>query len=998
MRTRRKTKTLQYAFLLILCMFAVLSASAQNKRLVTGTVIDEKNQPATGASIVEKGTFNGTSADVDGKFQLSVSDNAVLEVIYLGYITQEIPIENNSVFTIALQLDAQQLSASVVIGYGSVKKGDLTGSVAAIGAKDFQKGVVTNPGSLITGKIAGVQITSNGGRAGDGNRIRIRGGASLNASNDPLIVVDGMPLDNGGISGMTNPLGTFNSNDIESMNILKDASAAAIYGSRASNGVIIITTKKGSKAQKLGIDISSQNSVSTVARRVEVMNSDEFYRIVTSKAYNDVNTEKLKYINYLGTANTDWQDEIFRTAFTSDNNISISGYMKNLPYRVSAGFITQDGILKTDNMQRTTTSINLSPSFFDNYLNININAKGVYSHSRFGNGDAIGAALRMDPTQPVKADGFDNLNGYWTWMDGDTGNPNSLATKNPVALLYAKDDQSDVVRGTGNVQFDYKMHFLPDLRANLNLGYDFSQGKGKVIIQPWSPSNYQTGYRSQYKQQKENKLFEFYLNYARQLNVNHRVEVMAGYTYQDWKVTNHNYQDTYFDGTPATAEPPSFPKSIDQNTLVSFFGRLNYNLMDKYLLTATIRQDGSSRFAKANRWGTFPSVAFAWRINKETFLENAKALSNLKLRLGYGVTGQQEGIGNYDHIARYQYSESTARIQFGNQFYYLWRPAGYDPDRKWEQTTTANVALDFGFINNRIFGSVDFYYKHTIDLLNDIPVPLGSNFTNRIVKNIGNMDNRGVEFNINAYAIDKNDLRWELGFNITYNKRKITKLSLNDDPTSDYKGVPTGDISGGTSNRIQIHSVGYAPNTFYVYKQLYDSNGKPIEGAYADLNGDGITNSSDLYHYKTSDPDVYMGFSTSFTFKKWTLSTALRTSLGNYVYNNIYSDAGNYALVLNSVNYLQNTVKDIKNTNFDTQQLLSDYYIQNASFLKMDYISLVYDFGKIFNAANLQVNFTVQNVFTITKYDGIDPEIANGIDNNFYPNPRTFGLGLRLNF
>ncbi|MDR3226313.1 MAG: TonB-dependent receptor [Prevotellaceae bacterium] len=994
MRTKKKTKTLLHAFLFAFCMFTVLSVSAQTKKPITGTVLDERNEPAVGASIVEKGTFNGTSTDVDGKFRLSISDNAVLEVTYLGYVTQEIPVGDNSIFNIVLQVDAQQLSAAVAIGYGSVRKSDLTGAVTAIGEKDFQKGVITNPASLIAGKVAGVQITSNGGRAGDGNTIRIRGGASLSASNDPLIVVDGVPLDNGGISGATNPLGTFNNSDIESMNILKDASATAIYGSRASNGVIIITTKKGLKGQDLKVNLSSQNSISTIARRVEVMNGDEFREAVIREAAKDPNTQQ-KYVGFLGTENTDWQDEIFRTAFTSDNNVSVSGSIKNLPFRISTGVLTQDGILKTDNFTRNTLNLSLSPSFFDDYLKVNLNWKGTYSHTRFGNGDAIGAAARMDPTHPVKANGFDKYNGYWVWLDGNTGIRNSLSTYNPVALLYGKNDQSDVVRTIGNIQFDYKMHFLPELRANLNLGYDYSQGKGTVVTEPWSPANYPDGRSSIYKQQKRNKLFEFYLNYNKEINEQNRIDVMAGYTYQDWKTTNNNYQETFYNGQPTTADAPSFPKSIDQNTLVSFFGRLNYSLMDKYLLTATVRRDGSSRFSKSNRWGTFPSVALAWKINNEAFLQNVEVLSNLKLRLGYGVTGQQE-VSNYGHIGSYQYSESTARVQFGDQFYYLWRPAVYDPNRKWEQTATTNIALDFGFIHNRIFGSIDFYYKKTTDLLNTIDIPMGSNFSNRVTKNIGNMDNRGVEFNINAHVISKQDLSWDVGFNITYNKREITKLTLTE--SADYVGVTGGGISGGTGNTVQINSVGYPSDVFYVYKQLYDVNGRPIEGAYADLNGDHIINEKDLYHYKQAAPDVYMGFSTTLNYKKWTLSTALRASLGNYVYNNAFSDLGNYSQTLNPNNFLMNVVKDINNTGFYTRQLISDYYVTNASFLKMDYVSLVYDFGKVTKDLNLQVNFTVQNVFTLTKYKGIDPEIGNGIDSNFYPNPRIFSLGLQLNF
>ncbi len=980
-------------------MMISLNLAGQNAKKITGIITDDKNIPVAGASIVVKGTPTGVVSNQDGRFELSVPENAVIVISYIGFFTQEIPVMNKSVFQVVLKEDAQLLNEVLVIGYGTMKKNDLTGSITAIDSKKFSKGVVSNAASLITGKVAGVQITSNGGRAGDGNRIRIRGGASLNASNDPLIVIDGVPIDNGTISGMTNPLSTINPNDIESMNVLKDASATAIYGSRASNGVIIITTKKGSADQKFKIDFSSNNSISTIARKVELMSSDEFREAVAREAAKNPLTEQM-YVGYLGTANTDWQKEIFRAAFTTDNNISISDNFKGyLPYRISGGFISQDGILKTDNMKRGTLSINLSPTMFDKHLSVNVNLKGTYSHSRFGNGDAIGAALRMDPTKPVKADGYDNYNGYWNWMEGSTSNVNTLATKNPVALLYGKDDQADVYRSIGNMQIDYKFHFLPELRANLNLGYDISQGKGDKYIQPWSPDKYaQHGEYSQFKQDKQNLLFEYYFNYSKEFNENNRLDVMAGYTYQDWKTTTYSYAVMDYAKENVITAASTFPSTTVQNTLISFFGRLNYSFMNKYLLTATLRRDGSSRFGSENRWGTFPSVALAWRMKDEEFLKNVNFLSSLKLRLGYGVTGQQDGIGNYDHIAKYGYSDPTARVQFGNQFYYLWRPDGYDPQRKWEQTATTNIGIDWGVNENKFFGSIDLYYKHTTDLLNEIPVPMGSNFVNKIIKNIGSLDNKGIEANFGYVAIDSKDIRWDLGFNITYNHSEITKLSLNDGPESDYVGALVGGISGGTSNTIQIQAVGYAPNTFYVYKQLYDINGNPIEGAYADLNENGRLDDGDLYKYKSPNPDVYMGFNTSFSYKKWTLSTALRASLGNYVYNNVNSDLGNYSQTLNPNNFLMNTVKDINNTGFFTRQLLSDYYIQNASFLKMDYLQIGYDFGKVAKVADLKLNFSIQNVFTITKYNGIDPEIAGGIDNNFYPNPRTFSLGLSLNF
>lgn len=969
---------------------------------VRGNVKDNLNEPIISGSVVVKGTTTGTVTDMDGNYVLNnVPADATLVFSYVGFKTQEVLVAGKTTINVSLAEDVEMLQDVVIIGYGSVRKDDLTGAITPIGEKDFQKGVVTSPSELITGKVAGVQITSNGGRAGSGARIRIRGGASLSATNDPLIVIDNVPMDVGGLSGSTDVLSTLNPNDIESMNVLKDASATAIYGSRASNGVIIITTKKGSLGQKLNVNISSQNSISTVAKKVDVLTGDELREIVLNNPYSSD-----RYTSLLGDANTDWQDEIFRTAFTTDNNVSISGSFNNMPYRASVAFLSQDGILKTDNMKRTTASISLSPKFLEDHLSVNLNLKGTYSSQRFGNGDAIGAALRMDPTKPVKAEGFENFGGYWTW--GSSTKPDPLATKNPVALLESRHDESDVYRSIGNIQFDYKMHFLPELRANLNLGYDVAQGKGNVAVEAWAPQAYNTvsdeggdgGERTKYDQKKRNLLMEFYLNYAKDLKeINSRIDIMGGYTYQDWKTTDKNFARTNYAGD-VILEEVTFPTSENQNTLISYYGRLNYTFMNRYLVTATVRRDGSSRFNKDNRWGTFPSVALAWRISEESFMQGFSKLSNLKLRLGYGVTGQQE-IGNYEYLPKYSYGQTTGQIQFGDSFYHTWRPDGYDKDRKWEQTQTYNIGMDYGFFDNRVSGAIDYYYKKTKDLLNYIPLPIGSNYTNAIVKNIGELNNRGLEANVNVVAIDTKDIQWDLGFNVTYNKTKITKMSLNDGANSTYIGARVGGISGGTGSNIQIHSVGYAPFAFYVYKQIYDEEtGKPIEGAYVDLNGDGTINEEDLYRYKKAEPDVYMGFNTNFRYKEWSLGTSLRTSLGNYMYNNINSNAGNYSQVLNPNDYIQNTVKDIYNTNFYNQNLFSDYYVQNASFLKMDYITLGYDFKKILNnpKIGLRANFTVQNVFTITKYDGVDPEIGGGIDNNYYPSPRTFVLGLNLNF
>ena len=988
----RKRKLLLLA---ILGIFLSMSVSAQNS--VKGNVKDASGIPIIGASVYVKGhTGIGVVTDLDGDYEFHnlPSTNAILVFSFIGFTTIEEPLNGRSVINVIMREDDQMLEELVVIGYGTAKKSDLTGSITTIGEKEFNRGQVTSPAELITGKVAGVQVTSTGGRAGSSSRIRIRGGASLSATNDPLIVLDGVPLSTGGVSGASSALATINPNDIESMNVLKDASATAIYGSRASNGVIIITTKKGASGQKLSVDVSSINSLATIARKVDVMDANEFRQVVNNNPFTSDT-----YIGFLGDANTNWQDEIYRNAFTTDNNITVTGSIgETLPFRVSGGFMSQDGILKTDNVKRGTGSISLSPSFFDNHLKVNANLKGTYTDSFFGNGDAIGAALRMDPTQPVKvAKGFEHLNGYYAWLSGGSDLPNTLATYNPVALLNSKDDNGKVYRSIGNLQLDYRVHFLPDLRANVNLGYDISQGKGDVVFQKWAPNTYaQGGQRSKYKQENRNLLFEAYLNYTKEFT-NNKIEVMAGHTYQDWKTTDYSYDVTNYDRdviiTPATR-----PKYTNQNTLISYYGRLNYTLLDRYMLTATVRHDGSSRFNKDNRWGTFPSVALAWRISEEGFLQNVDALSNLKLRLGYGVTGQQDGIGNYEYLAKYSQSDLTAQYQFGDTFYQSWRPDAYDQNRKWEETRTYNIGLDYGFMNNRVWGSVDFYHKDTKNLLNTIDIPLGSNFSNRIVKNIGSMLNNGFEASINVVAIDRPDLTWDIGFNISHNYTKITKLTLNEDINAGFVGVAVGGVSGGTGHNAQMHAVNHAPYTFYLYKQLYYPDGTPIEGGFADLNGDGKINEEDRYFVHSPEPDVFMGFNTSVNYKQWSLSTALRGSIGNYMYNNVYSDLGNYSQLFNPNSFLMNSVRNVKESQFYNRNVLSDYYLENASFLKMDYLTLGYNLGRVANFVDIALNLSVQNVFTITKYEGIDPENPGGIDGNFYPNPRTFSLGINLHF
>lgn len=966
-------------------------------RVVSGRVTDSTGNGLAGVTVTARGTRIATQTTNDGFFRLSVPTSVdALIFTSVGFATQQIPIPSTGSMNVSLFGAISSLNEVVVIGYGTVRKKDLTGSVTNVSAKDFQKGNITTPEQLIAGKVAGVSIISNGGQPGSGSTIRIRGGSSLNASNDPLIVIDGVPLDNSGISGGNNPLSFINSNDIESFTILKDASAAAIYGTRAANGVIIITTKKG-RSGKLRINLSSVNSLSSVTKKVDVLNGDQVRAVV-----NSLGTSNQK--SQLGTENTNWQDQIYQTAFASDNNISVTGGVKGLPYRVSLGYINQEGVLKTDHLEKYSGALVLNPVLFDNHLKIDINLKGTAQKYRFANQGAIGAAIYFDPTKPIYS-GSKRFGGYWEWLDpnpGTTyGTPWNRAGRNPLALLNDREDNSNAQRSIGNVQFDYKFHFLPDLHANLNLGYDISKGTGTIFVSDSSSLEYATGgEKNHYKQTKQNTLLEFYLNYVKEItSIKSRVDVLAGYSYNNYQTKNYNYASFDAHGVQFPNTDPAFPFDKPEHTLISYFARGNYYYNERYLLTATLRRDGSSRFAPSNRWGLFPSVAFAWKIKDESFLKDNKTISDLKLRLGYGITGQQDGIGNYDYLSYYALSGNGAQYYFGDTYYKMFRPGGFYANRKWEQTATYNLAVDYGFADNRVTGSIDLYLKKTTDLLNSIPQPAGTNFAAYILANVGSMENKGVEFNINAQPVRNKEVTWDVSFNATYNKNSITNLTvIPDDPN--YIGFPSTNING-TQGFAFINAVGTSKNTFYLYKQIYDKSGKPIEGLFEDINRDGIINENDKYKGKRADPNVFFGFSTNVTFKKFNAGFVMRSSINNYVYNNIYSNNGRLNQILNayvlgnaSVNYLETGF-----TGATEQQPLSDYYIQNASFIKMDNLNVGYNFGDILTRnSTLRANVSVQNVFVITKYKGLDPEISNGVDNNFYPRPRIIALGLNLDF
>jgi len=846
--------------------------------------------------------------------------------------------------------------------------------------------LISSPEQLINGKVSGVQIMSNSGSPTAGSTIRIRGGASLNASNDPLIVLDGVPLEAGGISGNTgNFLSLINPSDIESMTILKDASSTAIYGSRASNGVIIITTKKGSN-DRMKVSLSTTNSIQTRTKLADMLSHDEFVDVINSRG-----TDAQRAL--LGTSNTDWNDQIYQNAFGTDNNVSIAGRLaKNFPIRVSIGYYNQSGLLKTDKAERLTGSVSLSPSFFDDHLKVNVNVKGSVNNNRFAETGAIWAAATYNPTLPVYS-GNHAFGGYLEALD-NVGEPVNAAVLNPLGYIKQNKSTSKVTRFVGNADVDYRVHFLPDLKFHATLGYDYAEGKGKVYVPAEAMQYYTTGGRdySYGPQKNTNRLLTTYLNYNKYLDSwKSNIDATVGYDYQFWKSTSPLYSELNTLG----AVQSTSAATDQRHALISYYARLNYTFDSRYMLTATVRRDGTSRFNKDNRWGTFPSVALAWRVSEEAFLKDNTVLSNLKLRASYGVTGQQDGIGNYNYLPVYTYSQTGAEVQFGNQFINTYRPEAYVSDLKWETTTSWNAGFDFGFLKDRISGSFDFYTRKTEDLLATVAAPAGSTFDKTILTNVGNVDSKGIEVTLNATPIQTKDWNWDVSFNMTWQKMKVKNLSLVE--SSAVTNTAVGPWIDGY--QFQVLSEGYEPYMFYVYHQLYDEKtGKPIEGAYADLNDDGVIDSNDLYRYKSPAPDFIYGFSTSLRYKKWTLSTSLRANVGNYVYNGMAMNTGAWSTVSYNTYQLNNLNSSYLKTGFQNRQYLSDYYIENASFLKMDNLSLAYNFGRICKWFSMNASVMVQNVFCITKYTGVDPEVPNGMDVSFYPRPRTYSLSLGFEF
>jgi TonB-linked SusC/RagA family outer membrane protein len=1000
--------------LIALCMLLVAVAAEAQKRTITGNITSGDDGGALpGVNVVEKGTQNGTISDANGNYNIVVNDNAIMIFSFVGFSSQEIPVTATSVVNVKLIPDVSTLSEIVVIGYGQQEKKDVTGSVAAVGTRDFNKGVISSPQDMLIGKVAGVQVTTNSGAPGSGSTIRIRGNGSVNGNQDPLIVIDGFPVDNSSVSGIANPLAALNPNDIETFTVLKDASATAIYGLRAANGVIIITTKKG-KEGKPQISYNGNFTASSPMKYVDVLSGDEVRSLANDLATQSYPGINAAAISKLGTANTDWQKQIFRTAVSHDHNLGVSGTYKNFPYRVSYGYTDQEGILKNTAFVRNSLNVNLTPTFLDGDLKVTLTAKGMNTHQNFGEPGAVGSAVYFDPTQPVY-DGNTRWGGYYTWIspastlpDGSrdpNGIPITLATANPLSRVQQTDNRSVVNRLLTNVQVDYRLKFLPALKLTLNAGFDHQKSVGHNNAPndaAWTYAN-GGGRRNDYTGNNVSKLLDLYANYSKGFG-RHNIDATVGHSYQSFQRDGTNFErngdettftDSQLGSDGVTREPRKFVSN--PNYLLSFFGRVNYSFGDRYLLTVSARDDASSRFSKENRWVIFPAAAVAWNINKEGFLSGSKAVSNLKLRASIGRTGQQEVANNpYPYLSTYQVSNATAQYQFGNSFYNTYRPQAYSANLKWETTVQTDVGLDFGLFGDRLTGTIDVYQRKTNNLINNVPLVAGTNFSNFVVTNVGTLQNKGVEVTIRGDIVRTSNFTWNLGFNFTHNENRVNKLLLTDDPN--YV-LSLGNI--GLQRYIQGAQAGQPIYFYNVFQQVYNQTGAPIQGLYVDRTGSGgavADNPLNRYALHKPQPDYLVGINTRLTYKKFDFYAQGRLSVGNYVYNGVAAGAY-YDNFYYPVGYFNNLPRYVNDTKFGSWQGFSDYYVQNASFFKMDNMSLGYNADKLFTEKlKARFSFTVQNAFFVTKYKGIDPEVDGGIDNNIYPRPRVFVLGINLTY
>jgi len=946
----------------------------------SGTVSELENGfPLPGVNVTIKGSSSGTTTNFDGKYQLTANNGDVLVFSYVGYTSQEVIFAGQAVLDVQLSEDASALDEIVLIGYGGVKKEDLTGAVDLITAKDFNQGPIVSAQQLISGKIAGVSVTSGSGAPGDGQTIRIRGNGSLGLSSNPLIVLDGIPLNDGGVGGSRNPLNLINPNDIESMVVLKDASATAIYGSRGANGVIIITSKKG-KEGDFKFNVNASTTIHTAIDQVDVLSTEEFVGVINS-------TGDTAYTDLLGASDTNWQDEIYKDAIGKDFSFSALGSAFGVPMRASLGYTDHDGILRTDNFQRTTGSLNFSPSFLKEQLKVEVNLRGSVAKNTFADRGAIGSAVSFDPTQSPY-DAGSQYGGYFAWIDAGTGNQSNLAQTNPLALLNLRDDTSQVDRFIANIKVDYTLPFVEGLKATFNLGHDSSMSDGVTLVSDLIPTSDSTfnGSKNTYNQEATNQLLDVYLTYITSFNDAHNLTAVAGHSYQAFEFDNTSYD------SEAEEDGNDF-EFIDRskNVLLSYFTRINYDYQGKYLLTATLRADASSKLNPDDRWGYFPSLAAAWNLHKEGFMSDS-FFDELKLRAGYGEVGNVNGLGDYRFLTQYVGSQSTANYQFGSSFYQTYRPEPINTELRWEVGRTTNIGLDYAILDGKLRGSVNAYMKETKNLIASSSVDPFTNFGNRIDANIGDMENKGIELSFDYTPIQNENFEWSINYNISFNDNKVTRLPFDQ---------AVGGISGGVGNNIQTHTEGQTPYSFLVYQQVYDASGAAIEGVYVDRNGDDIINDDDRYIKESPFADVIMGFNTNLKYKNWDLSVISRANFGNYAYNNVASNAVFSQAIGNSGGFLRNIHSDYLNTGFmdyTETSLLSDHYVQEASFFKIDNITLGYTLKDAYKDTDIRFYGSAQNVLTVTNYEGLDPEIYGGIDNNFYPRPRSFVFGVNIDF
>ena len=964
----------------LLLLMLLVHSLALAQSTISGTVSESENGfPLPGVNVIIKGSSSGTTTDFYGKYQLTANNGDVLVFSYVGYTSQEVIFAGQAVLDVQLSEDASALDEIVLIGYGGVKKEDLTGAVDLITAKDFNQGPIVSAQQLISGKIAGVSVTSGSGAPGDGQTIRIRGNGSLGLSSNPLIVVDGIPLNDGGVGGSRNPLNLINPNDIESMVVLKDASATAIYGSRGANGVIIITSKKG-KEGDFKFNVNASATIHTTIDQVDVLSTEEFVGVINS-------TGDTAYTDLLGASDTNWQDEIYKDAIGKDFSFSALGSAFGVPMRASLGYTDHDGILRTDNFQRTTGSLNFSPSFLKEQLKVEVNLRGSVAKNTFADRGAIGSAVSFDPTQSPY-DAGSQYGGYFAWIDAGTGNQSNLAQTNPLALLNLRDDTSQVDRFIANIKVDYTLPFVEGLKATFNLGHDSSMSDGVTLVSDLIPTSDSTfnGSKNTYNQEATNQLLDVYLTYITSFNDAHNLTAVAGHSYQAFEFDNTSYD------SEAEEDGNDF-EFIDRskNVLLSYFTRLNYDYQGKYLLTATLRADASSKLNPDDRWGYFPSLAAAWNLHKEGFMSDS-FFDELKLRAGYGEVGNVNGLGDYRFLTQYVGSQSTANYQFGSSFYQTYRPEPINTELRWEVGRTTNIGLDYAILDGKLSGSVNAYMKETKNLIASSSVDPFTNFGNRIDANIGDMENKGIELSFDYTPIQNENFEWSINYNISFNDNKVTRLPFDQ---------AVGGISGGVGNNIQTHTEGQTPYSFLVYQQVYDASGAAIEGVYVDRNGDDIINDDDRYIKESPFADVIMGFNTNLKYKNWDLSVISRANFGNYAYNNVASNAVFSQAIGNSGGFLRNIHSDYLNTGFmdyTETSLLSDHYVQEASFFKIDNITLGYTLKDAYKDTDIRFYGSAQNVLTVTNYEGLDPEIYGGIDSNFYPRPRSFVFGVNIDF